>query len=184
MQSILPRPILPRLVSLRTVVSLSCLGAVLLVAACATDETPRACPEVVLLADASKQTKFNGQGRDLTDVLFEAELEAGRLVCEYDDNEVDVDLQVRVIASRGPANSDRLANINYFVAVARADQTVLARKSFDIAIPFPGNRTRVSGLEEIGQVIPLAQGEDGTDYRIYLGFDLTPEELRFNRANR
>ena len=72
-----------------------------------------------------------------------------------------------------PANSDRLANVNYFVAVARSDRTVLARRSFDIAIPFPGNRTRVSGLEEIGQIITLAQGEDGSDYLIYLGFDLT-----------
>lgn len=160
------------------------LVAILALAACASDEAPKPCPEVVLLADASRQVKFEGQGRDLTDVLFEADLEAGRLICTYDDNELDVDLQVRVIASRGPANSDRLANINYFVAVARANQTVLARRSFDIAIPFPGNRTRVSGLEEIGQVITLAPGEDGSDYRIYLGLDLTPEELQFNRANR
>ena len=152
--------------------------------ACAQEQGPRPCPEVVLLADAARQVKFDGQGRDLTDVLFEADLEAGRLICTYDDEELDVDLQVRIIASRGPANSDRLANINYFVAVARANQTVLARRSFDIAIPFPGNRTRVSGLEEIGQVITLAPGEDGSDYRIYLGLDLTPEELRFNRVNR
>ncbi len=160
------------------------LVGILALAACASDEAPKPCPEVVLLADAARQVKFEGQGRDLTDVLFEADLEAGRLICTYDDNELDVDLQVRVIASRGPANSDRLANINYFVAVARANQTVLARRSFDIAIPFPGNRTRVSGLEEIGQVITLAPGEDGSDYRIYLGLDLTPEELQFNRANR
>ena len=168
----------------RTLALFSTLVAALAVSACAGDEAPKPCPEVILLADASKQVKFSGQGRDLTDVLFEAELEAGRQICSYDENELDVDLQVRVIASRGPANSDRLANVNYFVAVARSDRTVLARRSFDIAIPFPGNRTRVSGLEEIGQVITLSPGEDGSNYLIYLGFDLTPEELEFNRANR
>lgn len=168
----------------RTFALLSVLAGALAVAACAGDEPPKPCPEVVLLADAAKQVKFSGRGRDLTDVLFEAELEAGRQICSYDENELDVDLQVRVIASRGPANSDRLANLNYFVAVARNDRTVLARQSFDIAIPFPGNRTRVSGLEEIGQVITLSPGEDGSNYLIYLGFDLTPEELEFNRANR
>ena len=156
----------------------------MLLAACATDDAPKPCPQVVVLADAATQVKFSGQGRDLTDVLFEAEVEPGRLVCEYDDAEVDVDLQVRVVASRGPANADRLANIRYFVAVARTSQAVLARESFDIAIPFPGNRTRVSGLEEIGQIIPLTRGEDGSDYRIYIGLELTPEELRYNRANR
>ena len=160
------------------------LASVLALSACAGDEPLRPCPEVDLLSDAAKQVKFEGQGRDLTDILFEADLEAVRLVCSYNDEELDVDLQVRVIASRGPANNDRVANTNYFVAVARSNRTILARRSFDIAIPFPGNQTRVSGLEEIGQVITLAPGEDGSDYLIYLGFDLTPEELQFNRLNR
>jgi hypothetical protein len=163
-------------------------GAAVL-SACAGEPDTRPCPQAVVLKDAARQVKFNGAGRDLTDVLFEAKIEAGRMVCEYDDNELDVDLQVTVTAARGPADNDRLANIRYFVAVAqsdqadRADQTVLARESFDIAIPFPGNRTRVSGLEEIGQIIQLPQGLDGRDYRIYIGLELSHDELDYNRAN-
>lgn len=159
------------------------LAGVLVLAGCASEPETRPCPQAVVLSDAARQVKFSGQGRDLTDVLFEASIEAGQLACEYDDNVLDVDLKVRVVAARGPANSDRLANVSYFVAVARTDQTVLARESFDIAIPFPGNRTRVSGLEEIGQVITLTGDEHGGDYRIYVGLDLTHEELEYNRAN-
>ncbi len=159
------------------------LAGGLLLAGCASEPDNRPCPRAVVLSDASRQVKFSGQGRDLTDVLFEATISTGRLVCEYDDNVLDVDLQVQVIAARGPANSDRLANLNYFVAVARSDQTVLARESFDLAIPFPGNRTRISALEEIGQVITLTGDEDGGDYRIYVGLDLSHEELEYNRAN-
>lgn len=155
-----------------------------LLASCAAEPEVRPCPKAVVLTDAARQTKFTGQGRDLTDVLFEASIQTGRLVCEYDENVLDVDLQVQVIATRGPANSDRLANLSYFVAVTRTDETILARESFDIAIPFPGNRTRVSGLEEIGQVITLVGDEDGGDYRIYVGLDLSREELEYNRANR
>lgn len=159
------------------------LAGALVLAGCASEPETRPCPQAVVLSDAARQVKFNGQGRDLTDVLFEASIETGQLACEYDDNVLDVDLQVRVVAARGPANSDRLANVSYFVAVARTDQTVLARESFDIAIPFPGNRTRVSGLEEIGQVITLTGDEHGGHYRIYVGLDLTHEELEYNRAN-
>lgn len=172
-----------RITVLRTSRLLPGLAAGLLLAGCASEPETRPCPQAVVLSDASRQVKFSGQGRDLTDVLFEATIGTGRMVCEYDENVLDVDLQVQVIAARGPANSDRLANISYFVAVARSDQTVLARQSFDIAIPFPGNRTRVSGLEEIGQVITLQGQEDGGDYRIYVGLDLTREELEYNRAN-
>src|SRR3546814_17357125 len=63
---------------------------------CSSDLDPetRPCPRVVVLNDAAKQVKFNGQGRDLTDVLFEASIDTRRLVCEYDENVLDVDLQV------------------------------------------------------------------------------------------
>jgi hypothetical protein len=160
-----------------------CLGALLALSACAGEPETRPCPQTVVLNDASRQVKFNGPGRDLTDILFEASIAAGGVTCEYDENILDVDVQVQVIASRGPANSDRLANISYFVAVARSDQTVLARKSFDLAVPFPGNRTRIAAQEEIGQIITLEAGTHGGNYRIYVGFDLTPEELEYNRAN-
>jgi len=166
------------------------LAGIAVLSACASEPETRPCPQAVVLKDAARQVKFNGAGRDLTDVLFEAQIAAGRMVCEYDENELDVDLQVTVTAATGPANGDRLANIRYFVAVAqtnqadRTDQTVLARESFDIAIPFPGNRTRVSGLEEIGQIIQLPEGLDGGDYRIYVGLELSHEELEYNRANR
>lgn len=168
----------------RLLLSFSGLAAALLLAACAGAEPEtRPCPQAVVLSDAARQVKFSGQGRDLTDVLYEASIRTGNLVCEYDENVLDVDLEVLIEAGRGPANSDRLANITYFVAVARRDETVLAREAFDIAIPFPGNRTRVSGLEEIGQVITLQGNEHGGDYRIYVGLDLTREELEYNRAN-
>lgn len=157
-------------------------GSALLAGCAGSEPETRACPQAVVLTDAARQVKFSGPGRDLTDVLFEASIQAGRLVCEYDDNVLDVDLQVEVVARRGPANSDRLANITYFVAVAQSE-TVLARESFDIAIPFPGNRTQVSGLEEIGQVITLQGNETGDDYRIYVGLELSRDELEYNRAN-
>lgn len=159
------------------------LAGALLLAGCAGEPETRPCPQAVVLSDASRQVKFNGEGRDLTDVLFEASVRTGSLVCEYDDNVLDIDLEVLVEAARGPANAERVANVTYFVAVARRDETVLAREAFDIAIPFPGNRTRVQGMEEIGQVITLQGDEHGGDYRIYVGLDLTREELEYNRAN-
>ena len=168
---------------LRLLLPLSGLAGTLLLAAGAGEPETRPCPQAVVLSDASRQVKFNGEGRDLTDVLFEASVRTGSVVCEYDENVLDVDLEVLVEAARGPANAERVANITYFVAVARRDETVLAREAFDIASPFPGNRTRVQGMEEIGQVITLQGDEHGGNYRIYVGLDLTREELEYNRAN-
>jgi hypothetical protein len=145
---------------------------------------PPPCPHVAQVDDASTLTRFAGTGRDLTDVAFEAEIGPMRGSCAYEDDLIDVELSVQFIASRGPADQARRADFRYFVAIARLDQTVLAREEFDSYIEFPGNQVRAGIVEELAQQIPIQSGERGDHYIIYVGFILTPEELAFNRAQQ
>jgi len=144
---------------------------------------PIPCPRAVTVADAASLTRFDGTGRDLTDVLFEAEIAQIASACEYDDGAVDVTVQVQFVALRGPADQQRRGDFDYFVAIADAGQTILARESFDATIEFPGNKTQAGVVEELEQHIPLRADEPGAGYVIYVGFVLTPDELAFNRQN-
>ena len=165
--------------------SLSFIFLPLFLAACATDEgPPPACPAVIILKDADRLVKFEGVGRDLTDVRFEVDVDETQLVCEYDDEEIESAVGIRFIAARGPADQARTASFSYFVAVVNRNQEILAREEFDLAIPFEGNRTRVVALEEVFPNIPLRPGRNGEDYAVYIGLQLTPEELQYNRENR
>ncbi len=155
-----------------------------LLAACSGDDVPPPCPEAVRVVDASRLVKFEGPGRDLTDVRFEAELQSVQLACEHDDGVVESTLGVTFQVLRGPADRERLAPLKYFVAIATRDKVVVAREEFDLGIPFKGNRTRVRVFEELTPRIPLKPDESGADYRIYVGFSLTREEMRYNRQNR
>lgn len=145
---------------------------------------PPPCPSVVSVPDASKLVRFNGQGRDLTDVVFEASIAGLALQCDYDNDVVNADIKVTVLAAHGPADVERKARLSYFVAVATRDQKILAREEFGLEIPFEGNRTRVSAVDEVYPRIPLGSGETGADYVIYVGLALTREEFRYNRENR
>jgi hypothetical protein len=145
---------------------------------------PPPCPTVFPVAEARAVTRFTGQGRDLTDVLFEAQFQDVVLVCEYDDGVVEVDMQIRIIAADGPANRGRNIRITYFVAIATLDRKIVAREEFEIEVPFEGNRTRVIAVEEVSPRIPLPPGRSGADYVIYVGLALTPAELRYNQENR
>lgn len=159
----------------------------LTLAACGMLEKPKPpapCPRADIVDDAGKLTRFAGTGRDLTDVQFEAEIDGVSGSCVYDDDVIDVDLQLRIVASRGPADENRRADFRYFVAVARTDQTIIAREEFDSYIEFPGNQTRAGIVEELAQHIPIQPDEPGTNFVIYVGFALSPEELEFNRAQR
>ncbi len=136
------------------------------------------------MADARQLTRFAGTGRDLTDVLFEARLEDVALVCEYDDNVIEADMRVRIVAVDGPANREGVAHLTYFVAIATRERRILAREEFALDVPFEGNRTSVLAAEEISPRIPLKPGQSGADYVVYVGLALRPEELRYNRENR
>jgi hypothetical protein len=136
------------------------------------------------VAEARELTRFAGQGRDLTDVLFEARVHDVALICEYDDGVIEADLRVRIMAVDGPANRGRKIRLAYFVAIATRDRKIVAREEFELEVPFGGNRTRILAVDEVSPRIPLRPGQSGTDYVIYVGLALTPAELRYNQENR
>ncbi|MGO1120229.1 hypothetical protein ACTL6U_16105 [Rhodovibrionaceae bacterium A322] len=152
---------------------------------------PLPCPGITLVADASKMTRFNGNGEDLTDVVFSAEILDVRYTCEYEDDETVViaDMQVFLSATSGPANADKRADFDYFLGIGRKagpgeEPQIVTRQQFDTSIVFQTNDRRVAVSDEIVPRIPLQNGELGSDYRYYVGLVLTKEELDYNRRNR
>lgn len=167
------------------------LAAVLLLSACQTtvfdsssddpSEAPPPCPLVTVVDDAKRLTRFQGAGRDVTDVLFEAEVQPPRSSCVYrEGGEIVISMLVPIIVGVGPANQDGFARFNYFVAIARGEQ-ILARQRFDVVVEFEGNDTRVGYADELEQKIQLQGDELGNSYVVYVGIELTPAEMEFNR---
>jgi len=162
------------------------------VSGCAGSEPPppQPCPAVIEVTDAAALTRFRGEGRDLTDVVFTAAIGDMQFTCEYRDNDMVIETDLRVVMTivRGPANLDDKAVFEYFVAIARVDPTsgnpesIVARAEFDTGAIFEGNRSRSVVPDELAPRIPLKNGETGADYRIYVGLKLTPEELAYNRS--
>ena len=162
------------------------LGLAFLLAACSSDEDVSfACPPAVLVPNADRMVRFEGPGRDLTDVDFEVELEQPFIACSFDDDDyaIEADLRLRFTAERGPADADREAKFEYFVAIATAiGQRVVAREEFGLIIPFEGNRTRVAVVEQLEPKIPLRSTETGNEYRLFVGFKLSPEQMNYNKG--
>ena len=172
---------------------LAFLAAPLLLGACETlksidfnpkPELPPPCPRAVVGDNAGRLTHFSGAGKDAANIVFEAEIADLAGSCIYDDNSIEVDLQVQIIAGRGPAGTEDNAKLRYFVAVARTDKTILARDAFDTVIELPADHTRNQTVEELEQTIPISEGQSGEDLVIVVGFEMTPEELEFNRNQK
>ncbi|HYD30948.1 MAG TPA: hypothetical protein VEB64_08860 [Azospirillaceae bacterium] len=142
----------------------------------------RGCPKVAIVRDAAAVTQFRpGKGRDLTDVVSHAELADFKGGCEYAKDGVTVDFDLRLVADRGPALQGNQASYRYFVAITQPDRTVAAKREFETTVAFEAGATRAGSTESLAQTIPLPQGQDAGGWEVLLGFQLTPEELDYNR---
>lgn len=160
------------------------LPAILLLAGCAADEPPPPCPQAGTPAPLDTVTQFDaGPGRDLTQVRYTGRIGGVDVACEYDEKGVDVALRVRLVVERGPADRDRKAPLQYFVAVEDGPGNVTAKQVFDVTVPFEGNIRRVAQFDEIDLRIP-APKQGFRETHVLVGFQLTPEQLDYNRSQK
>ena len=170
--------------------SLIALAMALFVAACQSEEEVLGtviCPQAYMVEDATRSTDYApGGGRDLIDIEFNAEIVDIAWNCLYETEQrfVDVEVQFFVRALRGPASQERQTTFPYFVVVADPQGTVLAKRVFGIDIAFPGNALEIGHIETVRQRIRFPTLAGAADYTIFVGFQLTPEQLEEARARR
>ena len=189
-----PLASLPHRVAMRTKGAIPCrrMGWVLLAvaaglpAACTKpDAFAPACPQLALLRDGADLSRFNGRGRDITDLVVEAHLVGVPATCHWADDkheQVEAKIKVAMTVSRGPAMPGRVIDVPYFVAVSEND-TIFDKQVYTGQINFPANTDRLSlTTSEISLLFPVTHDKSAAAYRITVSFQLTPEELAHNRG--
>jgi hypothetical protein len=164
------------------------LPVVLALAGCGGSGTSfaPACPRPLILSDAGDFTRFDQRGTDLTDVVLSGRLEGVQGKCESGGpGVVKATMSVTATISRGPAaGGAREGTFQWFVAVAKGD-SILDKKVFNESIAFPANvdSQRVTS-QELQLNIPVTRDVSAAAYTVLVGFQLTPEELAYNRAHK
>lgn len=141
-----------------------------------------ACPKTGFLSDAADLTQFRSAGTDITDMVVDGRITGGKLTCtQIDPDHLRAVLSVDMDLARGPAMQGRIADVTYFVSASRGT-TILAKTPSTLHAEFErnGGKLRVTG-EQTEIILPTPGSVTGADYRILVGFQLTPEQLAFNR---
>ncbi len=167
---------------LRLILPLALVGAALAACDSTRGVTQYACPRFGGLETATQQVKFRpGDGKDLTDVMYMVRLDSVQRKCQYDKNGVAIEMSVGFALELGPANPDRNATFQYFVAIADADSNVMAKEVFPVTLAFPANVGYVEKKDVLDQRIPLPVNRSASAYQILVGLQLTEAELEYNR---
>jgi hypothetical protein len=154
--------------------------------AAATVEVPagQPCPGSAVLSEASRVTFVRPGGTTSADLIMTAEMSPPRLECEYDSStRVDrIDLNFPLVLTRGAASTSDEQQISYFVALVNHAGEVIAKKVYQRRIVFQGKQSFIATEKVENLVLTLGPGTRPVDHRILIGFQLTPEQLAFNRA--
>ena len=84
---------------------------------------------------------------------------------------------------RGPAASYRTVTLPYFVAVLHGDQ-IVSKHDLTLDATFPPNADRLAlKSDPLELELPISRRMSSASYRLEVGFQLSPEQLAYNRAH-
>ncbi|MGE0046532.1 MAG: Tat pathway signal sequence domain protein [Hyphomonadaceae bacterium] len=154
------------------------------------DDAPNSgpCPLMGVLYDSSRVVEFASAEQRYANIAWTGEMRGVRGFCRYTGtNPIEMNLEVDMAFGRGPAAGEsRTHRYRYWVAVTRRGIAPIEKQYYDIDVTFDGDGNIETGTDRIERiVIPRANADvSGENFEILVGFDLTPEQLAYNREGR
>lgn len=169
---------------LRPVVKIAALlaGLALVISAC-TQTRQAICPRVAILAQAAKLTKFAPGQETPQNVEWAGEMTGIKVKCSYTDSNyrtMEADVTVDMILRKGPAMRGDTVSFNYFVVVTDRRGNVLNKRVFPSTVSL-GGANAVTRSEISWQLYDLQRSLSGAAYEIWVGYQLTQNQLQYNR---
>ena len=160
------------------------IAGLLFLAGCNNTQRIVLCPGAAILADtASEAVMRPGAPADLSGIAYSAAVTDVSSDCVFDRQQgmtlSSVDINFR--ATRTPTVDPASYTLTYFVTVNSADR-VLSKKLYQVKFDFaPGAALATAEASPDRVQVDLERGHLPTDYQLLVGFQLTPEQLAFNR---
>lgn len=147
------------------------------------------CPQVAVVEDLKHLSQFETPANPSPETNISSISMTGmESSCHMTEKTVAVDIGLRFDAELGPKAThwnaeSRSFAYPYFVAVTTPSGEILSKEVFAATIRFDANETAITQEESMRQIIPLRDDMDTSGYEIMIGFQLTDDELNYNRAH-
>jgi len=147
------------------------------------------CPSVEIVDDLSSLSDFiSPKKQTKSNLVSRVDLVSAESTCKLASKSAIVDLKLVFngsLGNKGRKNSSDKPFFSYpfFVAVASPSGKILAKEIFAASMTFGAQETTHSYFEKLRQIIPINSKDNAHRYRVLIGFQVTPDQLSYNRTN-
>jgi hypothetical protein len=167
---------------LRRILPVAATAACLALAACNTTEVEK-CPAVAVLVDTGSLTQLQTNGQGQPSVLYSVRMTDARRDCDLPKYSRDLtgSATIDFQATRTNAAAGATYTVPYFVAIT-TEGKILAKQQFQVALAFQPGETTTTFNDSVNSLsLSIGRDKKATDYGILVGFQLTKEQLDYNR---
>ena len=155
-----------------------------LLAACTSDKdlpyVPKYCTPAMIIGELSESQMNDPKGK----ILFSTALTNVVVKCEESKSEEEIALYVRMLLKKAmPAAEEEIHQIPYFVVLAKGD-TLILKEKLEAEVTFRKNQKRITPTISSRIKIPLQKGASVLDYTLYVGLQITENQLDKNYQKR
>ena len=159
--------------------------AISMLSGCSSDKKADiTCPKIIPAPGADAIALFGPGGHAAKDVRVGGKITDLAAKCVREKVGIALHAEIAFYAERADM-AIRDATFPYFVALIDPDGQVLTEEGFQLPFPFlPGESYRRLKPEKVTVHLPLKNQAAGSTYTVVVGFQLTPDQLAFNRGTR
>lgn len=144
------------------------------------------CPQVSVDAHHGDMHQFMRQDKMLdAEKVSDVAITSIQHHCSFKDHNLIVSLGIRFKGTLGPkakawSNEKPSFAYPYYVAIDKDNGEELAREIFAATISYDKGQDSAEKTENIRQIIPISTFGSAKDYKVRVGFQLTPQEELYN----
>jgi len=147
------------------------------------------CPQVEIVDDLSSISDFvNPKKQIRSNLISRVDLKSAESTCKLSSKTAIVDLKLIFNGELGPKgrvkSSDKpFFSYPFFVAVTTPNGKIMAKEIFAASLTYGANENEHAYFENLRQIIPIKSKNQAHNYRVLIGFQVTPDQLKYNREH-
>ncbi len=153
-------------------------------------DLPANCPQLKILGELSGISQFsNPKTPKMDELISSAKFSALDATCSVAPNSVTLEISLDFDGTLGPVgmkNGGSEANYTYpyFLSVITPGGQILSKDVFALSMIYDSGSIQMHKQDRLRQTIPLMPGQNASDFQIVVGFQLSEDELNYNRTQK